>query len=106
MLARLATFARLFVLAALAVYNLSTFHANLVKYASENAPTTYKQLPAWFRTVRVGALAAWPANWRMFTFNDPSQVFVDFDGYVGTPEEGEWERLPMERWFPDRWESG
>ena len=45
---------------------------------------------------------SWPAGWRMFTLLDRSQTRLDFEGFDG----GEWVRLPMERWYPMRWDSG
>lgn len=112
--ARSAQTVRVLLLAGLALYNVATFHENLLKYAStENAPIV-AALPRWLRGPWLTGVQAWPANWRMFTFKDPSQVFVDFEGWVpaptaaGDPDEagGYWVRLPMERWYPARWESG
>lgn len=45
---------------------------------------------------------SWPAGWRMFTVLDKTNTRLDFEGWDGEA----WVRLPMERWFPARWESG
>lgn len=44
----------------------------------------------------------WPINWRMFTGYSRSHTAVVFQGV----EDGRWVDLPMEAWYPARWESG
>lgn len=122
MLSRLTQAARLALLAGLGLYNVATFHENVSKYAADRSAQSVAGVPAWLRRPWLTGLQAWPANWKMFTFKDPLQVFVDFEGWVpaaarGGPADGDaargdtapdgyWVRLPMERWYPARWESG
>lgn len=44
----------------------------------------------------------WPINWRMFTTLSRSHSQARFEGLEG----GQWVTLPMEQWFPAKWESG
>ena len=45
----------------------------------------------------------WPNNWKMFTHKAKYHVAIAFEG---RDPDGDWESLPMERWYPARWESG
>lgn len=59
----------------------------------------------WFRpplSLRT-AHVFWPNNWKMFTHKARYHVALVFEGRDG---DGEWEELPMHRWYPARWESG
>ncbi len=93
---------RLALLALLGAYNLATFHDVAVGYGEEREVPQMASLPKALRQSWLTPTQAWPAKWRMFTFFDHKQVFVDFEGWDGT----RWVRLPMERWFPARWDSG
>ncbi len=96
---------RIAALLALAAYNLATFHDTLVEWAPDHAADAWREAPAWIKRRLMTGVEDWPANWRMFTFKDTTQVFVDFEGQ--TADDGDhWQRLPMERWLPARWESG
>ncbi len=44
----------------------------------------------------------WPINWRMFTGYNKTHTQILFLGQDGDL----WVELPMERWYPARWESG
>jgi len=44
----------------------------------------------------------WPARWQMFTQLSQVQKRVVFEGKM----DGKWQKLPMEEWFPEKWESG
>ena len=93
---------RLFALALLGAYNLATFHDVAVGYAEEREVPNFASVPKSIRQAWLTPTQAWPAKWRMFTFFDHKQIFVDFEGWDGA----QWVRLPMERWFPARWDSG
>lgn len=93
---------RLTALLALAGYTFACFHdvaADQVAVQEPGSAAMAQAMPGkpWLAPIR-----AWPAKWQMFTFIDYEQVFVNFEGWDGAA----WVRLPMERWFPARWESG
>lgn len=44
----------------------------------------------------------WPATWQMFTFKASGQESLAFEGRFGSV----WVPIPMEEWYPARWESG
>jgi hypothetical protein len=44
----------------------------------------------------------WMVNWRMFTGFSRSHTAILFYGFDGQT----WRELPMEQWYPARWESG
>lgn len=93
---------RLVALTLLGGYNLATFHDVAVGYAVEREVPNFQSVPKPIRQAWLTPTQAWPAKWRMFTFFDHKQVFVDFEGWDGA----RWVRLPMERWLPARWDSG
>lgn len=58
------------------------------------------------------ARALWPfdrlAHWHFFTRTRTEQVEYRFEGFSKQEDQDKpsWHRLPMEHWYPARWESG
>lgn len=45
---------------------------------------------------------SWPASWRMFTLLDKGDSRIEWEAWDGE----EWVPMPLERWYPTRWDSG
>ena len=62
-------------------------------------PSLEDSQPAW---IREHPWAWWFGSWQMFTLLDTGQSLVVAEQQVN----GEWTKIPLEKLFPTRWESG
>lgn len=82
------------VCAALFLLLFTTFH--LYSFAETITPKYQILNHPVLRTLR------WTGLWVMFTYKSGRHKTMTFEAY----QNEEWKRLPMEEWYPTKWESG
>jgi len=70
----------------------------------------YRDIPAQYKaSAYTGSNVFWFARWKMFTGLSRYHTVPEFQGRTfdeRTQVMSEWTSLPMEEWYPARWESG